>query len=84
MSEPLKNYYHNAFDHLDGDVQKALVDLSTALVQWERGTGRQSVLILREEPDFVCRLNSGKPGVPEDVTDSLLLRAILNQQEPGG
>ena len=81
MSEPIKDYYHSTFNHLDGDVQKALVDLSTALVQWERATGRQSVLILREEPDFVCRLNSGKPGVPDDVLDSQLLGIILNQQE---
>lgn len=35
-------------DHEDREVNEALKRLCSALTQWERMTGRQSVLILRE------------------------------------
>jgi len=58
--------------HKDREVQEALVRLTDALCMWERDTGRQSVLILRED-DFVCRALSGKCTVDEDISDQHLL-----------
>ena len=62
--------------HKDREVREALVRLLDALCTRERDTGRQSVLILRED-DYVCRAASGKCVVPDDVTDELLIRNIL-------
>lgn len=62
--------------HPSEDVTAALVRLNDALCTWERGTGRQSVLILREQGGFEHRSMSGKPGVPEDVTDEQLMGTL--------
>lgn len=43
--------------HPDSEVRHALVRLNDALCSWERSTGRESVLILRES-DFVARSRS--------------------------
>lgn len=59
--------------HPDSDVQQALIKLSDALCTWERNTGRNSVLIVREEGGFVYRAVSGKPGVPDEIPDSKLM-----------
>ena len=61
-------------EHPDKEVKAALVRLSDALCQWERGTGRKSVLILREK-DYVYRAEDGKP-VPDFVTDEQLLSSV--------
>lgn len=49
-------------EHPDREVQAAIVRLNDALCKWERSTGRQSVMILREQGNFVhrsqCRLFS--------------------------
>ena len=63
--------------HPDREVQQALVQLNDALCMWERAIFRQSVLILREQGGFVHRSVSGKPGVPEDVTDSEIIENII-------
>lgn len=63
-------------NHPDIEVNQALIRLNDALCSWERATSRQSVLILREEGGFVCRTLSGKPGIPEDIEDSMLLTTI--------
>lgn len=65
--------------HPDREVQQALVRLNDALCSWERSTGRQSVLILREEGGFICRTQSGKPGIPDDIEDSMLLNMIAGE-----
>lgn len=62
--------------HPDNRVNQALAQLNDALCSWERSTGRQSVLILREEGGYVHRSASGKPTVPDDVPDSLLLQMV--------
>jgi len=59
--------------HPDNEVQDAIVKLSDALCQWERSTGRTSVLLLREQGGFFYRALSGKPNVPDDVSDDTLL-----------
>lgn len=62
--------------HPDEDVNAALIRLNDALCMWERSTGRNSVLIIREEGGWQHRSMSGKPDVPEDVTDERLLSTV--------
>ena len=56
-------------EHPDKEVQSAIIRLSDALCEWERNTGRQSILIIREQGGFVFRADSGKPNIPDDITD---------------
>jgi hypothetical protein len=62
--------------HPDEEVQRALIRLCDALCSWERATGRQSVLILREAGGYVFRAGSGKPDIPADLSDDLLMRQL--------
>jgi len=59
-------------EHRDSEVQKAIVRLNDALCMWERATSRESILIIREQGGFIHRSVSGKPNVPDDVTDEQL------------
>ena len=52
-------------EHPDRDVQSALIRLCDALCTWERGTGRQNLLVLIEEPSFEFIADGGKP-IPDD------------------
>ena len=64
--------------HPDREVRSALVRLNDTLCSWERTTGRESILIVREQ-GFCHRAVSGKP-VPDgmnDVPDDQLIRNIL-------
>ena len=63
-------------EHPDPEVRNALVKLCDALCSWERNTGTESVLILREQGGFVFRAMSGKPGVPDDIADAQLMKTI--------
>jgi hypothetical protein len=63
-------------DHHDPRTRALISNLCDSLCQWERGTGRESVLIIREK-GFSFRAVSGKPGVPDSVTDEQLLKVIL-------
>lgn len=63
-------------EHPDKGVRQALIRLNDELCTWERATGRQSILILREEGGFVHRSASGKPNIPEDIEDEVLLQRI--------
>ncbi len=65
-------------EHLDPEVQKAIIRLDDALCMWERGTSRENVLIIREQGGFVHRAVSGKSNVPDDVTDEQLIKAVIN------
>ena len=67
-------------EHLDSEVQKAIIRLNDALCMWERGTSRESVLIIREVGGFVHRSVSGKPGVPNDITDTELIANIIDDR----
>lgn len=62
-------------EHLDPEVQLAIIRLADALCTWERSTGRESVMIIREN-GFCFRAVSGKPGVPNDVTDEQIKKTI--------
>lgn len=63
--------------HPDGEVMKAIIRLTDALCSWERNTGRENVLIIREVEGFVYRAVNGKPGVPEYLTDAQLVADII-------
>ena len=61
--------------HPDDEVQDAIIKLCDRLCMWERATGRESVLVLREQGGLCFRADSGKPlasGV-DDVPDRMLL-----------
>ena len=62
--------------HPDPEVRQALIRLTDALCTWERNTGRESVLILREVGGFTYRAMSGKPDVPDDIPDDHLMKII--------
>lgn len=63
--------------HPSPEVQRAIVALADALCTHERCTGRQSVVIIREEAGFGLRLMSGKPIADDDVTDERVLATVL-------
>jgi len=62
--------------HQNSDIKQALVRLTDALCSWERSTGIDSVLILREKGGFVYRAVSGKANIPDDIPDSHLMKII--------
>jgi len=62
-------------EHPDKEVMAAIIRLSDALCQWERNTDRESILIIRER-EYVYRAQSGKPNVPDFVTDEQLISTV--------
>lgn len=62
--------------HADEEINRALIKLCDALCSWERATGRESVLILREL-NFTYRAVNGKPNVPEDIPDERLIAMVV-------
>jgi hypothetical protein len=62
--------------HPDPNVEQALIRLNDAICTWERSTGRESVLILREQGGFAHRSMSGKPITEVDIPDDLLLWTV--------
>jgi len=71
-------------EHADKNIRQALIQLNDALCTWERNTGLQSVLILREQGGFQHRSMSGKPGIPHDVTDEQLMDSLSDATAPDG
>jgi len=61
--------------HISDEVNAAIIRLNDALCTWERSTGLESVLIIRER-HWKHRSMSGKPGIPDDVSDEMLLNTI--------
>lgn len=66
----------NYMIHPDEEVRRAIIKLSDALCQWERATGIESVLIVRERGGFVYRACNGKPGIDDDITDSEIVKSV--------
>lgn len=77
---------HPQSTHLDARVNHAVRELCNEIIQWERSTGRQSVLIIREnngemagdkmtEPGFIFRAVNGIPldVSSDDLTDDQIL-----------
>ena len=65
-------------EHPCSEVTAAVIRLNDALCTWERTTGIQSVLIIREDSGWSHRSVSGKPSVPREVTDHQILDMILS------
>lgn len=66
--------------HPDSEVQAAIIQLCDRLCMWERATGRESVLVLREQGGFCFRADSGKPlddGL-SDIPDQQLLDCVAS------
>lgn len=63
-------------EHPNQEIRAAIIRLSDALCSYERNTGRESVLILREQGGLVYRAMSGKPGIPDDIPDADLLESV--------
>ena len=59
-------------EHKDREVQAAIIRLTDALCTWERETGREGILIIRED-GYCCRVQNGKCIVPDDIPDEQLL-----------
>lgn len=69
--------------HPDADVDLALAKLLDSLVSWERGTGRQSILVLREFGGFAFRADCGVPldeAKNGDITDAQLFQGLRNRE----
>ena len=64
--------------HPDAEVRSAIVRLCDALCSYERATGLESVLIIREQGGFVYRAMGGKPTIPVEISDESLL-ALLEE-----
>ncbi len=62
--------------HSSEQINDALVKLCDALCAWERNTGVESVLILREN-NFNFRAVSGKPINDNLIADSEILNMVM-------
>ena len=60
-------------NHRDPEIRNLITRLTDALCQWERDTGRENILIVREVDGFCWRTINGNPEIPIDLDDSFLL-----------
>ncbi len=76
----------NYQEHSDSDVQAALIRLCDVLCTWERSTGRESLLIIREVGGYHFRADCGKPldSALDDMTDEQLMRGLRHRAEAAG
>lgn len=65
--------------HTNRDIRQAITTLCDALCSYERITGIESILIVRQDDDFVFRADCGKPGISNDITDEMLLQRFKSQ-----
>lgn len=71
-------------EHLDPNVQQAIDHLCDELCTWERATGRESVLIIREpSSEFCFRAQSGKPLSEDldDISDQQVMAVVGHEPE---
>jgi hypothetical protein len=66
-------------EHFDRGVNEAIIRLADALCEFERSTGIQSVIIVRDQRGYEFRALDGKPGVPDDITDEDLFDIIKGE-----
>lgn len=77
----MKNLIH---EHPCPEVRAATIRLLDALCTWNRNTGRENVVILKDTAGCEYRTLSGVPQ-PEDITDAQLLEAFESlkaEQQP--
>lgn len=64
-------------EHPSDEVRAAAIRLMDALTSWNRNTGRENVVIIKDTIGCEIRTLSGAP-TPPDVTDDQLLEAFDN------
>ena len=75
---PLVSRFMNLLhDHPDTEVRKAAIRLMDALTTWNRGTGRENVVIIKDTIGCEIRALSGAPA-PAYITDAQLLEVFDN------
>lgn len=74
MSKIMKNLMHH---HPSEDVRAACVRLADALCSWERSTGRDNIVIIKDTAGFEYRALSGSP-LTDDIPDSHILDGFEN------
>tara|TARA_R110000772_G_scaffold256012_2_gene372419 strand:+ start:860 stop:1081 length:222 start_codon:yes stop_codon:yes gene_type:complete len=67
------------FDHPSEDVRAAAIRLLDTLTTWERTTGRENLVIIKDSIGCGYRSLSGAP-TPPNVTDEQMLEAFSNIQ----
>ncbi|MBI4652239.1 hypothetical protein HY745_13395 [Candidatus Desantisbacteria bacterium] len=70
--------------HENEDIQNALIKLTDALCSWERVTGIDSVLILRDTTGFNYRAINGKTEEANSWMSDLELLSFLYPNNEGG
>jgi len=70
------NLLHN---HPSDEVRAAAIRLMDALTTWNRNTGRENVVIIKDTVGCEIRALSGAPA-PADISDAQLLEAFDNLQ----
>jgi hypothetical protein len=68
----MQNLIH---EHPDKEVRAAAIRLMDALTSWNRNTGRENVVIIKDTVGCEIRTLSGAP-VPADVSDAQLLEGF--------
>jgi hypothetical protein len=68
-------------DHPSKDVRAAAIRLIDALCMWNRSTGRENILIIKDSVGCEYRTLSGAPP-PEYVSDAQLLEAFDGLLKP--
>ena len=68
-------------EHQDPYVRAALIHLNDILCEYERNTGIQSVLTLREQGGFTYRSVSGKPLRDNTTPDFVIFQSIIEGYE---
>lgn len=64
-------------EHPSDEVRSAAIRLMDALTSWNRNTGRENVVIIKDTIGCEIRTLSGAPQ-PSDITDAQLLEAFDN------
>jgi len=76
----MNNMLHN---HPSPDVRKGLLALLDALCSWERSTGREYLLIVKDAGGYGYRSLTGSP-IPEHTGDHTALELFDGILERGG
>jgi len=61
-------------NHPDAEIRQLITRLTDALCTWERSTGSENVLIIRDDRGFCWRSVNGKPDVPDDLSDEFITK----------
>lgn len=80
MEQESETSEESMIKHPDKAIEHAFTRLSDLICEWERNTGRRSVLIYTEQGLPPIRIVDGKPGVPDTVGNHTLLEMFEQEQ----